>query len=240
MSTWTNMPFGATGSFLSVDITWSFNPLEITFGTDKTEYFLSRGYQLQTTSEFCNATGIAKNAGTLGGSGKISSVSLTAAEVMPDPTMTPFDPGADLSNDNGPLLKAVESCFTYLAIDYQYSIAGQGVPPYDETAQGTQPGAKTFNTATGTFSIVTQETAVLKQITQSKPQDNTWGWTMDLGVQIGAVTPGSTHLLTAPTEFSDLIPANIKGRYTNTQTMNGDDAPSKAQEQWSFEGWQVS
>lgn len=225
----TNMPYGPSGSLDDVSFNRSFGELELWHGAEKYSYFLETEIGISVSNTLCGSAGIAINQSLgSGGSGNLTSVALTEEEVVAGPKKVPRNPGTNIDDQNGRLLKAMESCFLILGYNHTVALAGRGVAILDGDDQGTKPGTKTFSSARGTLSITSHADAVVRPLTETQPLRDTHAWTAELGCFVTNATPTS-HALSLPAAVSALIPANTIYVIQHGTTLNGDMTATPAE-----------
>jgi len=215
----TSMPFGSSGSLDSVSVSRSYGELDIPHGAERYSFFLETEIGITTEDQVCGSAGIAVNQSLgSGGSGNLTSVGLTEEEVVAGPKKVPVTPGISLELQSGRLLKALESCFMILGYNHAVALAGRGVPILTGSEQGSQPGQKTFASASGVYSIVSHAEAVVKALNETQPPSAPFTWTAELGCYVNNSVPTS-HILSLPAAVSALIPSNTIYVIAHSVTM---------------------
>ena len=217
----TNMPFGPAGTLESVQITRSYGELNIWHGLERYDYFLETEIGISTQNQICGSAGIALTYPGAGGSGNLTTVTLTETEVPNTIKKVPVSPGTNIDDVGGRLLKAYESCFLLLGYDSMVSLEGRGTAVWDGDDQGTQPGSITFSSAYGTFSIASHADSFIKQLQESQSVRDVHTWSGELSCFVENSSPTS-HPLSLDADVTALIPANTIYVISHTQTMTGD------------------
>lgn len=233
MPTLSNMPYGVTGAFESVRLNHGFADLQLWIGTDQYTFFKSKTVDLSIGARIVlPVAGIAADAGGLGGSRSIKSVSHNRDEVLVEPLSEPRYPEANIQTGRR-LEKFLADSIMFTGVTHTFSVQGRGACPFTPEQQGIEVGQKTFNLAWGAgFDITTPASTILRTISQDKGKGDVWNWTAELWAWVAnAPANVQTHLLSPPADVTALILPNHVCKYASSISMS--EGPTRPQSNWT-------
>jgi hypothetical protein len=203
----------------TVGVEWSYETNEYYHGKNLVRLFMDSVVTVNYESEDTQSSGITP---ALGGSGNLEQVQQVIVEETNDIPKLPRFPGQTL-DDELRLLKTCKLAVRFLAKRFTITVSGRGQQAWDETTQGTRPGAVTISSAQGPFSIQFPANGKIEQVGRGQTNDgnpDTWTGTLfHYEPNLGAT---NQNLISLPSEVEDLLPTNAVYVIQNTQTMAGD------------------
>ena len=222
MAVWTDQPLGIDSTLNKIDIDYAAGELVVEYGLDELRYWKNFTVTVSTEQIDCSAVGIAQNAGGMGGSGKITEVSLDISEETTNPQEVAVNPGADVETGVR-LMKVNDACLLFLGTRRKLTVGGQGVCPIPETAINSlladyAPGV--FAPAHGSFEIAVPDGALIGNLKTSSPKDDFRTWSVDTEIYSKNPSVGTSNIIDLPSAVAELLPADMVGVIQTSQKLS--------------------
>lgn len=203
----------------TVGVEWSYETNEYYHGKNLVRLFMDSIVTVNYETEDTQSSGITP---ALGGSGNLEQVQQVIVEETNDIPKLPRFPGQTL-DDEKRLLKTCKLAVRFLGKRLTITVSGRGEQVWDESKQGTRPGAVTIQSAQGPFSIQFPAQGKIEQVGSGQSNDgNPHTWTGSLFHYEANLGATNQNLISLPSEVLALLPSNAVYVIQETQTMAGD------------------